>query len=77
MVQCTSFARLRPDAEASIEEVARDVQLGSMRAQQRRDLGETLALDVRVDVLLQQVKQQKAAARRDLRVQGSRNPNFT
>jgi hypothetical protein len=37
-----------------------------MRAQQRHDLGETLALDVRVDVLLQQVKQQEAAARRYL-----------
>ena len=37
-----------------------------MRAQQRHDLGETLALDVRMDVLLQQVKQQEAAARRGL-----------
>ena len=60
------YAQENKGEEASIEEVARDIQVGSIGAQQRHDLGETLTLDVRVDVLLQQVKQQKAAARRDL-----------
>eukprot|EP00964_Phaeocystis_antarctica_P070415 scaffold42878_cov71-Phaeocystis_antarctica.AAC.2 len=70
MPACTCTAvctfRLRPNAEASIKAVARDVELASTSAQQRHDLGQTLALDVRVDVLLQQVKQQEAAARRGL-----------